>query len=232
VTAEQQKKAAAIAALDYIKPGMKVGLGTGSTANYFIAALAEKARAGLDIECVATSRQSHELASALGIRMTTLEKQPRLDIAVDGADEFDPNFQLIKGGGGALLTEKIVATSSRYMIAIVDQSKQVQTLGKFPLPIEVVPFGVNATAWKIERTLRLLNLTGKLVLRLQNGKPFRTESGNAIIDVAIGAIPDPDRLSLYLNNIPGVVEDGLFINVCGFVLMGTEEGVKTFKKQA
>jgi ribose 5-phosphate isomerase A len=153
-----------------------------------------------------------------------------LDVTVDGADEFDPNFQLIKGGGGALLSEKIVASSSRYMIVIADKSKKVDTLGKFPLPVEVVPFGVNATAWKIERALRLLNLKGKLVLRLKDGKPFRTDNGNAIIDVGLGAIPDPNRLSMYLNNIPGVVEDGLFIDICTIILMGTDSGVETFKK--
>ena len=230
MTADEQKKAAALAALDYIKPGMKVGLGTGSTANHFITALAEKVRGGLDIDCVATSKNTFQLASGLGIRLTTLEKHPYLDVTVDGADEFDPEFQLIKGGGGALLAEKIVASSSRYMIVIADQSKQVETLGKFPLPIEVVPFGVSATAWKIERALRLLTLKGKLVLRLKDGKPFRTDNGNAIIDVALGAIPDPGRLSMFLNNIPGVVDDGLFIDICGIVLMGTNDGVKTFKK--
>jgi ribose 5-phosphate isomerase A len=232
VTAEEQKKAAALAAVEYIRPGMKVGLGTGSTANHFITALAQKVKAGLDIECVATSRQTFQLATSLGIRMTTLEKQPRLDVTVDGADEFDGNFQLIKGGGGALLVEKIVASSSRYMIVIADQSKKVQTLGKFPLPVEVVPFGVNATAWKIERALKLLNLKGKLVLRLKDGKPFRTDSGNTIIDVSLGAIPDPGRLSMYLNNIPGVVDDGLFIDICGIVLMGTDKGVEKLVKKA
>jgi ribose 5-phosphate isomerase A len=230
VTADEQKTAAALAALDYIQPGMKVGLGTGSTANKFIAALAMKVKDGLDIDCVATSKATFRLASDLGLRMTTLEKHPRLDVTVDGADEFDPSFQLIKGGGGALLTEKIVASSSRYMIVIADQSKQVTTLGKFPLPVEVIPFGVNATAWKIERALRLLGLEGKLVLRLQNGQPFRTDLGNAIIDISLGAIPDPNRLSIYLNSVPGVVEDGLFIDMCGVVLMGTNNGVKTFKK--
>jgi ribose 5-phosphate isomerase A len=232
VTADEQKMSAALAALDYIKPGMKVGLGTGSTAGYFITALAQRAREGLDIECVATSQQSYKQATMLGLRMTTLETHPYLDVTVDGADEFDPNFQLIKGGGGALLVEKIVASSSRFMIVIADQSKQVETLGRFPLPVEVVPFGVNATAWKIERALRLLDLKGKLVLRLANGKPFRTDNGNAIIDVAIGAIPDPNRLSIYLNSVPGVVEDGLFIDICTIVLMGTSDGVKTFKKPA
>ena len=155
MTADEQKKAAAIAALEYVKTGMKVGLGTGSTANHFIAALADKVKTeNLDIECVASSRTSFQLASKLGLKMTTLEKQPRLDITVDGTDEFDGKFQLIKGGGGALLIEKIVASSSRYMIVIADQSKKVETLGKFPLPVEVVPFGINATAWKHISTRR------------------------------------------------------------------------------
>lgn len=231
MTADEQKKAAAIAALEYVKTGMKVGLGTGSTANHFIAALADKVKTeNLDIECVASSRTSFQLASKLGLKMTTLEKQPRLDITVDGTDEFDGKFQLIKGGGGALLIEKIVASSSRYMIVIADQSKKVETLGKFPLPVEVVPFGINATAWKIERALRINNLKGKLVLRLKDGKPFRTDSGNAIIDVALGAIPDPMRLATFLSVIPGVVDHGLFIDICGIVLMGTNDGVQTFRK--
>lgn len=230
MTADEQKMAAALAALDYIKPGMKVGLGTGSTANHFITALALRVKDGLSVDCVATSKQTFNAASDLGIRMTTLEKHPLLDVTVDGADEFDSNFQLIKGGGGALLSEKIVASSSRYMIVIADKSKQVSTLGKFPLPVEVVPFGVNATAWKIERALRILGLRGRLVLRLENGMPFRTDNGNAIIDVSLGAIPDPNRLSMFLNNIPGVVEDGLFIDICSVILMGTGKGVETFKK--
>jgi ribose 5-phosphate isomerase A len=230
VTADEQKMAAALAALDYIKPGMKVGLGTGSTANHFITALALRVKDGLSVDCVATSKQTFNAASDLGIRMTTLEKHPLLDVTVDGADEFDSNFQLIKGGGGALLSEKIVASSSRYMIVIADKSKQVSTLGKFPLPVEVVPFGVNSTAWKIERALRILGLRGRLVLRLENGMPFRTDNGNAIIDVSLGAIPDPNRLSMFLNNIPGVVEDGLFIDICSVILMGTGKGVETFKK--
>lgn len=230
MTADDQKKAAALAALDYVKPGMKVGLGTGSTAAHFVHALAGLAKDGLDVECVATSRATFKLASSLGLRMTTLDKNPRLDITVDGADEFDGNFQLIKGGGGALLIEKIVASSSKYMIVIADRSKKVETLGKFPLAIEVVPFGVNATAWKIERALRLCGLSGKLVMRLVNGKPFVTDSGNAIIDAAIGAIPEPARLDTLLNVIPGVVDNGLFVDICGIILMGTDDGVKTFRK--
>jgi len=230
VTADEQKKAAAIAALEYVKPGNKVGLGTGSSANHFIEALAEKVRGGLDVECVATSRASFQLGQSLGLKMTTLEKQPHLDVTVDGADEFDDKYQLIKGGGGALLVEKIVATSSRYMVVIADQSKMVNALGKFPLPVEVVPFGVNATAWKIDRALRICALKGKQVLRLKDGKPFVTDSGNAIIDVTIGHIPEPRRLDSLLKAIPGVVDHGLFIDICGIVLMGTDDGVKTFRK--
>jgi ribose 5-phosphate isomerase A len=230
VTADEQKKAAAIAALEYVKAGNKVGLGTGSTANHFITALAEKARGGFDVECVATSRASFQLASSLGLRMTTLEKQAHLDVTVDGADEFDGNYQLIKGGGGALLVEKIVATSSRYMVVIADQSKKVNALGKFPLPVEVVPFGVNATAWKIERALKLCDLKGKMQLRLKDGKPFVTDSGNAIIDVTIGHIPEPRRLDNLIKSIPGVVDHGLFIDICGIILMGTDDGVQTFRK--
>jgi ribose 5-phosphate isomerase A len=230
VTADEQKKAAAIAALEYVKAGNKVGLGTGSTANHFITALAEKARGGFDVECVATSRASFQLASGLGLRMTTLEKHAHLDLTVDGADEFDGNYQLIKGGGGALLVEKIVATSSRYMVVIADQSKKVNALGKFPLPVEVVPFGVNATAWKIERALKICDLKGKMQLRLKDGKPFVTDSGNAIIDVTIGHIPEPRRLDNLIKSIPGVVDHGLFIDICGIILMGTDDGVQTFRK--
>ncbi len=230
MTADDQKKAAAAAALEFVQAGNKVGLGTGSTANHFITALAEKARGGFDVECVATSRASFQLASGLGLRMTTLEKQSHLDVTVDGTDEFDGNFQLIKGGGGALLVEKIVATSSRYMVVIADQSKKVDALGKFPLAVEVVPFGVNATAWKIDRALRICDLKGKLQLRLMDGKPFVTDSGNAIIDITIGHIPEPRRLDNLLKSIPGVVDHGLFIDICGIVLMGTDDGVKTFRK--
>ena len=231
MSADDQKKAAALAAMEYVKPGMSVGLGTGSTTKHFIEALAKKAKVGLDVKCVATSRQTFELAKKLGLAITDLEKQPFLDLTVDGADEFDGNFQLIKGGGGALLLEKIVASSSRYMIVIADESKKVDTLGKYPLPVEVVPFGVKATAWKIERALKICGLDGKLTLRVRDGKPFVTDSGNAIIDVAIGKIPDPDRLSNLLCITPGIVDHGLFIGICGIILMGTKDGVKTFRKQ-
>jgi ribose 5-phosphate isomerase A len=231
VSADDQKKAAAIAALGYLKNGMKLGLGTGSTANHFIQALAERVKIGLKVVCVPTSANTHKLATSLGIPMTTLEQHPHLDLTVDGADEFDGNFNLIKGGGGALLLEKIVASSSRYMLVIADESKRVETLGKYPLPVEVIPFGVNATAWKIERALRICGLTGKLTLRKGlDGKPFRTDAGNTIIDVAVGRIPEPGRLGDLLSVIPGVVENGIFHSLAGIILMGTESGVKTFTK--
>jgi ribose 5-phosphate isomerase A len=222
--------AAARAALDFVKPGMKVGLGTGSTAKHFVDLLGDKVKGGLDIQCVPTSEATRKQAQALGIPLTTLDANPFLDLTVDGADEFDGKYNLIKGGGGALLIEKIVATSSRYMVAIVDESKKVETLGKFPLPIEVVPFGVKATAWKIERALKICGLDGSIVLRMKDGKPFRTDAGNVLLDISIGKIPEPERLSNLLSVIPGVVDHGLFVGICGIILMGTGEGVKTFRK--
>jgi ribose 5-phosphate isomerase A len=222
MTAADQKKAAAEEAAKHIESGMKVGLGTGSTANYFIDALAARK---LDIVCIPTSIASRERAEKLGLKISNIEETPYIDITVDGADEFDPQFRLIKGGGGAMHREKIVAASSRFMVVIADQSKQVNTLGKFPLPVEVSRFGVSPTAWKMERAFEHLKLERKMVLRAKDGKPFITESGNAIIDCALGSIPDPEQLEALLNNIPGVIETGLFIGICGVVYMGTDKGV-------
>ena len=224
------KKAAALEALKFVKSGMNIGLGTGSTANHFIEALGARVKEGLDIRGVPTSRASKELAEKCGIPLTTLEDHPFLDLTVDGTDEFDSEFRLIKGGGGALLREKIVASSSRYMVVIADESKKVAKLGKFPLPVEVMRFGAKATAWKMERAFNILKLDAKMVLRVKDGKPFVTDGGNFIIDCTIGEIPEPDRLDSLLNVIPGVVETGLFIGICGIVLMGTPNGVKEFKR--
>jgi len=223
-TADEQKEAAAYAALKFIKPGMKVGLGTGSTANYFIRALAEKARGGLDVKCVATSKASADLAKSLGLEIITLEDAPHIEVTVDGADEIDGDFRLIKGGGGALLLEKIVATSSRHMVVIADESKRVAKLGKFPLPVEVVPFGVKATGWKMERAFKMVGIEPKMTLRVKEGKPFRTDGGNVIIDCACGVIKEPDRLEVILNNIPGVVNNGLFNGIAGIALIGKADG--------
>ncbi len=225
------KQAAAKAALDYVKPQMKIGLGTGSTASHFVRLLGEKVKEGLEILAVPTSEATRKLAQDLKIPLTNLENHPFLDLTVDGADEFDDNFQLIKGGGGALLVEKIVASSSRHMVVIADESKQVKMLGRFPLPVEVVPFGVKATAWKIERALRICKLEGKLALRVKDGKPFRTDAGNVIIDVALGKIPEPERLSNLLSITPGIVDHGLFIGICGIILVAGKDGVKTLRKQ-
>ena len=224
------KKAAAIEALKFVKPGMNIGLGTGSTANHFIEALGAKVKEGLSVQGVPTSKASKDLAEKHGIPLTTLDANPRLDLTVDGTDEFDPEFRLIKGGGGALLFEKIVATSSRIMVVITDESKKVKKLGKFPLPVEVMRFGTKATAWKMERALVHLKLDAKMVLRVTDGKPFVTDGGHFIIDCTIGEIPDPQRLDALLKSIPGVVETGLFIGICGIVLMGTPKGVTEFKR--
>jgi ribose 5-phosphate isomerase A len=233
VSADDQKKAAAFAALEGINPGMTVGLGTGSTANFFIQALGAKVKAGLDVKCVPTSRTTHELATSLGIPLTTLDESPYLNVTVDGADEFDSEFRLIKGGGGALLFEKIVASSSRHMVVIADASKRVSKLGKFPLPVEVVPFGVKSTAWKIERAFEAIKMkAGKMTVRMKDGKPFRTDAGNVIIDCSGGEITDPDKLDIMLNNIPGVVNNGLFIGICGIIFVGTDKGVERLERKA
>lgn len=225
------KKAAAIEALKFVKPGMNIGLGTGSTANHFIEALAAKVKEGLDIKGVATSKASEELAEKLGIPLTKLQLVPHLDLTVDGADEFDSAFRLIKGGGGALLREKIVASSSRFMVVVADESKQVKTLGKFPLPVEILVFGSKATIWKVERAFKILKLDAAInVRRSKDGELFTTENGNFILDCSIGAIPEPERLETLLNSIPGVAETGLFIGICGIVLMGTPKGVIELKR--
>jgi ribose 5-phosphate isomerase A len=224
------KKAAAIEALKFVKPGMNIGLGTGSTANHFIEALAAKVKEGLDIKGVPTSRASKALAEKHGITLTNLDAQARIDLTVDGTDEFDPEFRLIKGGGGAHLIEKIVASSSRLMVVIADESKRVKKLGKFPLPVEINRFGTTATAWKMERAFAHLKLDAKMVLRLQDGKPFVTDGGHFIIDCSIGEIPEPGKLDHLLKSLPGVIDTGLFIGICGIVLMGTPKGVTEFKR--
>ena len=231
MTADEQKRAAARAALDYVKPGMKLGLGTGSTAKHFIDLIGAKVKEGLDVLCVPTSETTRQQAESLKIPLTTLEKHSFLDLTVDGADEFDGDFNVMKGGGGALLAEKIVASSSRHMLVIADQSKRVKSLGAFPLPVEVVPFGVKATAWKIERAFNILGLKAKMVLRRNAGSPFVTDGGHAIIDCALGHIPDPPRLANLLSSIPGVVDHGLFIGICGIVVMGSDDGVITLRKK-
>ena len=225
---DAQKKAAAQFALKYVKEGSKIGLGSGTTSAYFILAAGEKVeREKLNVQFVPTSLQTSAMAQRLGLKLSNLEDVPFLDVTIDGCDEFDDQFRLIKGGGGALHREKLVASSSRHMVAICDSSKKVATLGKFPLPVEVSKFGVNATAWKIERILTQLGWSmPKMQIRMGNdGKPFVTEMGNAIIDLDLEKIPNPEMLDDALNGLPGVIETGLFIRICGIVVMGTEKGV-------
>ena len=227
-----QKKAAAEAALLHVKSGMKLGLGTGSTAKHFVDGVGRLVKQGYDLVCVPTSEQTRKQAESLGIRLATLDQEPLLDLTVDGADELDDELNLIKGGGGALLREKIVATSSKKMIVIADASKHVKMLGAFPLPVEVVPFGLKATVWKLDAILMQLKLKGALVLRVKDGKPFVTDNGNLIIDCALKEIPNPRLLASLLANLPGIVDHGLFIGIAAEAYLGTPDGVKTIGRRA
>ena len=234
MSADKQKKAAAEFALKVVENDAKIGLGSGSTANYFIEAAAAKVkREKLNTIFVSTSAPTSALAQKLGMNLKNIEEVPYLDFTVDGADEIDPQFRMIKGGGGALHREKIVASSSRFVVCICDDSKRVDTLGKFPVPVEVSRWGVNPTAWKIERALQQLGYTeAKMRLRADaGGKPFVTDSGNAIIDLALGKIGDPERLENVLNNMPGVIEVGLFIGICGVLMLGTDKGVEEITRK-
>jgi ribose 5-phosphate isomerase A len=224
-TQDDQKRIAAARAVELVSSGMKLGLGTGSTAAHFVDLLAERARAGLNVICVPTSEATRERAERQGLVVSTLDEVPRLDLTVDGADEVDHELRLIKGGGGALLREKIVARASARMVVIADRSKLVVRLGAFPLPIEVVPFGLAATRIAIEAEASRLGLDGRIELRKEAaGKTFVTDGGHFILDAAFGAIPDPVALSSRLGDTPGVVEHGLFIGLArGAIIAGGDD---------
>lgn len=223
---EAMKVAAAERALQFVEPGMKLGLGSGSTAAKFVELLGPKVKAGLDVVCVATSQTTQAQAEALGIPMTTLDETPFLDLTVDGADEFDGELRLIKGGGGALLREKIVATASGRMIVIADSSKHVEGLGRFPLPLEVVQFGLMATRNMIVALAADAGCEGEITLRKgSDGRPFVTDTGNFILDCAFGSIPDPEDLDEALKLIPGVVENGLFLGIADLAIIAGPDGV-------
>ena len=220
------KQAAALRALDFVHSGMKLGLGTGSTAALFVAALGQRVAEGLQIICVPTSEATRRQAEALGIPLTTLDETPELDLTIDGADEFDPQLRLIKGGGAALLREKIVAAASSRMLVIADAGKGVQMLGKFPLPVEVNPFGLASTHRLAARAIASAGCDGRLLLRqTADGQALMTDGGHYILDAALGAIPDPERLSAALFAVPGVVEHGLFLGLASAIVVGTETGV-------
>ncbi|MGE0023859.1 MAG: ribose-5-phosphate isomerase RpiA [Hyphomicrobium sp.] len=226
MSAHDFKAAAARHALGFVAPRMRLGLGTGSTAAIFVELLGAEVRKGLSVLCVPTSEQTRVLADRLGIPLTTLDETPLLDLTIDGADEVDGELRLIKGGGGALLREKIVATASDRMIVIADASKKVDKLGAFPLPVEVVPFGVTATRNMIEMLAADSGCHGDIVLRLAaDGNPFVTDGGNLIFDCAFGAIDDPESLDEALKFIPGVVENGLFLGIADAAIIGGPEGV-------
>jgi ribose 5-phosphate isomerase A len=220
------KRQAAAKAIELVEPGMKLGLGTGSTAKHFIELLAERVGAGLDILCVPTSEATRAQAAWLGIPLTTLDDEPRLDLTVDGADEFDDALRLIKGGGGALLREKIVAAASERLVIIADASKQVRCLGAYPLPVEVVRFGYMATRAMIEKLAAGAACRGQIKLRLGfDGQPAVTDGGNYIFDCSFGRIPDPESLDRALKQIPGVVENGLFLGFADAAIIAGPDGI-------
>ncbi len=219
------KFVAAKRAVDFVEDGMRVGLGTGSTAAWMVRCLGELVRDGLRITGVPTSTRTAELAHKVGIKVASLDEAKWLDLTIDGADEFDPDLNLIKGGGGALLQEKIVATASDRMIVISDISKKVDTLGAFPLPVEVVPFGWQTTKALVEETLAGLDVLGdNATLRLNGDSAYVTDEGNFIIDLHLHRIGNARQMALVLNQIPGVVENGLFIDICDVVVIGHGDG--------
>ncbi len=225
------KLLAAQKAMTFVEPRMKLGLGTGSTAAKFVELLGVEVAKGLDIICVPTSEATRKQAEALGIKLTTLDEQPFLDLTVDGTDELDEELRLIKGGGGALLREKIVATASESMIVMADNSKQVDKLGAFPLPVEVVPFGLKATEKMIEMLANEAGCNGELKLRMaaDGGVPFKTDGGNLIFDCHFERIEDPESLADALHIIPGVVEHGLFLGVADAAIIAGPDGVKVYE---
>jgi ribose 5-phosphate isomerase A len=228
---ESQKRAAAARALELVEPGMRVGLGTGSTARHFVELLAERIRGGLDVVAVPTSEATRRDAERLGVPLTTLDETPVLDLAVDGADEIAPDLSLIKGGGGALLREKIVASASAGLIVIADESKWVSVLGRFALPIEVVPFGLAATRRAVEGAAEAAGCAGPALLRrARDGHAFVTDGGHFILDAALERIADPKLLAERLDSIPGVVEHGLFIGLAKAAVLAGATGVRIIER--
>lgn len=225
------KREAAARALEYVRPGMRLGLGTGSTAAHFVDLLAEKVKGGLDIVGVPTSEATRAQAERLGVPLTTLDEEAELDLTVDGADEVDADLSLIKGGGGALLREKIVASASKEMIVVADDTKYVKRLGRFPLPIEVVDFGMGATILGIKAALKASGCDGPIRLRHRpDGHVFVTDQGHLILDAGLGAIADARRLAQELSRVPGVMEHGLFVGLARRVILAGNEGIRVVER--
>ena len=217
---DHEKELAARDSLRFVQDGQIVGLGTGSTAAYFVRFLGEKVQQGLKIKGIPTAVRTRELAASLGIPLTTLDEYQQIDVTIDGADEFDPKLRLIKGGGGALLREKVVASASKKLVIIADSSKQVATLGRFPLPVEVVRFAQALVTKKIQA----LGATVKL-RQGADGKPFVTDEGHHLLDCSFGEIDDPPALARVLSDMPGVMEHGLFIGMASEALVGKGDEV-------
>lgn len=229
MSAAGQKRTAALAALDYVQDGMIVGLGSGSTSEIFVRELGKRVADGLSIIGIPTSKSTAEVARESGITLSEVDKVDRIHVTVDGADEVDGRFRLIKGGGGCHLREKIIANASDLMVVIIDESKLVGTLGQFPLPVEVDPFAFTVTAKKIFDALQSTGIQRPDVqLRRagDSGKPFITDGGNYILDCACRAIPDPNATADALNRIPGMVEHGLFIGLARVVIVGEDSGAR------
>jgi len=220
-----EKQAAGRASARFVTDGQIVGLGTGSTAIHAIHAIGDRVRDGLKILGIPTSQRSDELARSLGIPLTTFEEHQEIDVTIDGADEFDPALNLIKGGGGALLREKIVASVTKFYVIVTDDSKQVAALGKFPLPVEVIPFAEPL----LEKKIAALGATVKL-RKDASGKPYVTDEGHHILDCSFGKIADPGVLALQLSQIPGIVEHGLFVGMANVVLIGKGSEVKELRR--
>lgn len=231
LSADAQKRAAAARAVEFVTPGMRLGLGTGSTAKHFVDLVGERVRSGLDIVAVPTSEATRSQALACGIKLTTLDETPELDLTVDGADEIAPDMSLIKGGGGALLREKIVAAASARMLVIADESKCVPALGAFPLPIEVTPFGFLATLRAVDKAIAGIQRSGPLNLRMgKDGHAFVTDGGHWIIDAQLGRIDDPKALAHALSGIPGVMEHGLFVDMAEMAIIGGPAGIRIVER--
>lgn len=226
MSADMQKQAAGLAAIDYIEDGMKVGLGTGSTAAWFVKAVADALAGGLSLTLVSTSVQTAQLAKSLGLEIRDINDVGRLDVCVDGADEIGPGLSLIKGGGGALLREKLIWEMSARCIVIADAAKHVPVLGAFALPIEVEPFAHKGTINRVSDVLSEFGIGAMPVLRRKSGEAFVTDGGNLIFDIACGQIPDPAGLAGALKATTGVVDHGLFLDLADIALIGTEGGVE------
>ena len=226
----EKKILAAQKAFEYVEDGMKLGLGTGSTADEFTKILSDNVKNGLDVMCVPTSENTKDLAESLNIPLASLENLNFLDLTVDGADEVDDDLSLLKGGGGALLREKIIAFNSKKMIVIADDTKKVSKLGEFRLPIELIKFEHKITINRVLEKLENIGYPGTAELRVINGNPFTTDSENLIYDLSIGLIEEPAIIDNLLNSIPGVVENGLFVDMANIVIIGEQNGVKIIEK--